>query len=126
MRMAITPAPGEVRARGITGGMAPRDPARPGGKQGTHRTHRPPSGRADPAWGTDQVISEARPQQRFGVTVAVAGDLPPQRDGVADRRPDRARRAVELLGVVGVRQVLEDRPEEADVVAVRGQSEGPL
>src|SRR3954452_7210209 len=73
-----------------------------------------------------EVVDERGAQQRLRVAVPVTGQLPPERDRLVDRRADRVRRAVQLGGVVRVRQVLEHRPEEAEIATLPSLGEGAL
>src|SRR6266542_3545832 len=78
-------------------------------------------------WGSvlEQVVDERRAQQGLGIAVPVAGELAPQRDRVVDRRAERTHGAVQLFGVVGMRQVPHYRPEEGDVHALGCLGERP-
>src|SRR5439155_25301918 len=57
---------------------------------------------------------------------AWTGELPPQHDRVVDRGADRAQGGVDLLRVVGMREVPEQRPEERHVTALHRPGERPL
>src|SRR3954453_15052160 len=73
-----------------------------------------------------QVIDEGRPEQRLVFPVPMSAEFTPERDGFVDRRADRVRRPVQLGRLVRVGQMLEERPEEADVAMLPGDREGAL
>src|SRR5689334_3725455 len=73
-----------------------------------------------------EVVDEGGAEQRLRVGVPVTGQFAPESDELVDGGTDGVGRAIERGRLVGVRQMLEQRPEEPDVPTGPGLGERAL